>query len=121
MSCNDKLQHYTYVCTSHLYIVRSDYSLASVGKVVFTAGGPDEQTIQLSVDEDDFLELNETYLLELNLTVASIAAGARIGAINQARVTIINDDSKICNICTLIMLYVFYKHFQEYRFFFSIN
>ena len=76
-------------------IVRFDYSQASTGRITFTPDGPNERTIQLSVDTDQLLELNETYLLRLNLPTASVNAGAQIGTINQARVTIINDDSKI--------------------------
>ena len=80
-------------CTSITVI--TDYSPASAGTVTFTSRGPNEQTIQLSVNKDEFLELNETYLLTLQLSSESIDAGAQIGAINQTRVTIINDDSKI--------------------------
>ena len=75
--------------------VRFDYSLTSVGSITFTPDGPNERTVQLSVDADQLLELNETYLLRLDLPAASITAGVQIGTIYQARVTIINDDSKI--------------------------
>ena len=97
-----------YIINVHLYIVRSDYSQVVAGKVTFTPGGPNEQTVPLSVDEDQFLELNETYLLRLHLPDTSINAGAKIGTIDKAQVTIINDDSKIsegihlqlmCNVC----------------------
>lgn len=66
-----------------------------MGEIVFTPGGPNEETVQLSVDADQLLEFNETYLLRLQLPDASIAVGAQIGKRNEARVTIINDDSKI--------------------------
>ena len=84
-------------------IVRSDYSQASVGNVIFAPGGPNEQTVQLSVVEDELLELNETYLLRLDLPEASIVAGAQIGKNNQARVIIINDDSKIVILACIIV------------------
>ena len=87
-------------------IVRFDYSQASVGNVIFTPEGPNEQTVQLSVVEDELLELNETYLLRLDLPEASITAGAQIGRNNQARVTIINDDSKIFNLACIIVFYI---------------
>ena len=96
--------------------VRFDYSLASAGIVTFTPGGPNEHTIQLSVDKDELLELNETYLLALHLSDESIDAGAQVGAINQTRVTIINDDSKIQHrhiamaVCTTNI-------FQKFKFF----
>lgn len=82
------------ICKHFYNIGTTDYSFGSSGKVTFTPGGPMEQTVQLSVDKDQLLELNETYLLRLHLTNASITAGARIGTNNQTRVTIINDDSK---------------------------
>ena len=93
--------YFSFICT----IVRFDYSQASIGNVIFTPEGPNEQTVQLSVDEDQFLEFNETYLLRLDLPEASITAGAQIGSNNQARVTIINDDSKIVGHTCNIILY----------------
>lgn len=63
--------------------------------MTFTPGGPNEETTQLRVLRDSILELNETYTLALQLTPASVAAGAQLGLKNQAKVTIINDDGKI--------------------------
>ena len=64
--------------------------------MTFVPGGPDEITISLSVNEDRDFENNETLLLTfLPLAPAAISSGARIGARNESRVTIINDDSKI--------------------------
>ena len=64
---------------------------------------------------DKFLELNETYLLTLQLSDESIDAGARIGAINQTRVTIINDDSKILCRC-VVMIVCTINIFQKFKF-----
>lgn len=105
---------YAFVCILSIS-VRSDYSVASSGVVTFTPRGPNEQTIQLSVNDDEFLELNETYLLTLQLSDESIDAGARIGAINQTRVTIINDDSKILCRC-VVMIVCTINIFQKFKF-----
>ena len=63
--------------------------------MTFVPGGPDEITLQLQVNNDSTFENNETILLTFLLTFAAIDSGARIGARNESRVTIINDDSKI--------------------------
>ena len=64
--------------------------------MTFVPGGPDRITIPLRVREDTNFENDETLLLTfLALTPAAIDSGARIGARNESRVTIINDDSKI--------------------------
>ena len=63
--------------------------------MTFVLGGPDEITLQLQVNNDSTFENNETILLTFLLTPESIDSGARIGARNESRVTIINDDSKI--------------------------
>ena len=63
--------------------------------MTFVPGGPDEITLQLQINKDSRFENNETILLTFLLTPAAIDSGARIGARNESRVTIINDDSKI--------------------------
>ena len=74
-------------------VVPSDYTLG--GQVIFTPGGPDELTAQLQVQDDTTLEADETLLLTLSLNRAAMESGGRIGARNESRLTIINDDSKI--------------------------
>ena len=76
-------------------VVPSDYIQDE--QVIFTPGGPDEIMAQLQVEDDTTLEANEILLLTLSPTPAANASGARIGARNEARVTIINDDSKPFN------------------------
>lgn len=61
---------------------------------MFVPGGPDERTVTLQVRDDGTLESNETFRLRFELGPAAIASGGRIGARNQSRVTIINDDSE---------------------------
>ena len=63
--------------------------------MTFFPRGPDEITLQLQVQGDNILENNETILLMILPFPAAIDRGARIGARNESRVTIINDDSKI--------------------------
>ena len=75
------------------HIVISDYEEA--GQITLVPGGPDEITTQLQVNADRIFENDETLLLSFSLTPAAIDSGARIGARNESRVTIINDDSKI--------------------------
>ena len=63
--------------------------------MTFIPGGPDEITLQLRVNNDSTFENNETILLTFLLTPTAIDSGAHIGARNESRVTIINDDSKL--------------------------
>ena len=51
-------------------------------------------TTQLQVQDDRTLERNETLLLTLSLNRVTIERGGRIGARNESRLTVINDDSK---------------------------
>lgn len=62
--------------------------------MIFTPGGPDEMTIQLQVNDDTTLEADEILLLSLSLAPAAMESGGRLGPRNEARVTIVNDDSK---------------------------
>ena len=81
-----------YIYVIIFLVVPSDYIQG--GQVIFTPGGPDEITTQLQVQDDTTLEANEILLLTLSPTPTATRRGARIGARNEARVTIINDDSK---------------------------
>ena len=72
----------------------SDYDTRRA-TAVFSPGDPDEKTVRLSVRNDNTLEANETYFLQLDLSDAARSAGARLGPRNRAEVTIINDDGKI--------------------------
>ena len=63
--------------------------------VVFSPGDPDEKTVRLAVRNDNTLEANEAYFLQLDLSDAAQSAGARLGSRNRAEVIIINDDGKI--------------------------
>lgn len=74
-------------------IAPSDYDPQGV-QVIFTPGGPDEMTIQLQVNDDTTLEADEILLLSLSLAPAAMESGGRLGPRNEARVTIVNDDSK---------------------------
>jgi len=74
-------------------VAGNDYALQSE-LAVFTPGGPDEVVVMLSVRKDAILEANETYTLLLALTSLSQVADVQIGRRHQAKVTIINDDSK---------------------------
>ena len=76
-----------------LTIVVSDFEQA--GQITLVPGGPDEITTQLQVEADRTFENDETFLLSFSLAPAAVDSGARIGARNESRVTIINDDSKI--------------------------
>ena len=49
----------------------------------------------MQVQDDTTLETDETLLLTLSLNHAAMESGGRIGARNESRLTIINDDSKI--------------------------
>ena len=75
-----------------LRVVPCDYNQG--GQVTFTSGGPNETTTQLHVQDDSTLEANETLLLTISLTPTARERGGRIGARDQSRVTIIDDDSK---------------------------
>jgi len=76
----------------YYYILgRRDYSTGERRFVTFTPNGPDEMTVQFSVVNDNDLEFNETFMLELQLlTGLQIAQLGR----KEAEVTIINDDCK---------------------------
>jgi len=60
--------------------------------VTFNPGDPDEMTVQFSVNDDDQLERDETFSIDLQL--ASASSGGELGARSTAVGTIINDDSK---------------------------
>ena len=49
----------------------------------------------MQVQDDTTLETDETLLLTLSLNRAAMESGGQIGARNESRLTIINDDSKI--------------------------
>lgn len=70
------------------------YDYTQGGQVTFTPGSPDEITAEMQVQDDSTLEANETLLLTLSLTPTARERGGRIGARDQSRVTIIDDDSK---------------------------
>jgi len=79
-----------------LNIVGDDVPRVGGGaRITFMPGGPNEITTELTVQADDFFELNETFLLNLVLSEPAMLAGGRIGARSQSEVTIINDDCKI--------------------------
>ena len=88
-------------------VIPSDYIQG--GQVIFTPGGPDEITTQLQVQDDTTLEANEILLLTLLPTHAANASGARIGVRSEARVTIINDDSKPLTTILLVNHFLCYS------------
>ena len=87
-----------------MHIVTSDYIHG--GQVTFTSGGPNEVTAQLKVWRDQILEFNKTYMLRLQLSSVSAAAGVQLGPNNVTQVTVIDDDceTKCFNMMTELML-----------------
>ena len=75
-----------------MHIVTSDYIHG--GQVIFTSGGPNKVTTQLKVWKDQILEFNKTYMLRLQLSSVSAAAGVQLGPNNVTQVTVIDDDCK---------------------------
>jgi len=61
--------------------------------VTFRPGDPDEMTVELTVRDDNILERDEIFFI--NLQLASTDTGGQLGARNSAVGTVINDDSKL--------------------------
>ena len=62
-----------------------------IGLVTFNPGDPDEMTVEFSVGDDDELERNETF--SINLELLSTSSGGQLGARSTAVGTVVSDDS----------------------------
>ena len=80
---------------------------------MITPDSPDEIVTELEVQDDNFLENNETFTLELSLNQAAMDSGARFGTRNTAQVTIINDDGKINHITRLWIEFKCFFHYSS--------
>ena len=73
----------------------NDYSAGPYSVTI--SAGLIETSYDIHITNDDLLEENETFYLFINPSI--LPRDVIVGDINQAEITIINDDGKVISIC----------------------
>ena len=69
--------------------------IEQTARVTFSPGDSDEKAVELTVHNDDRLEGNETFLIDLRLPRSSAWAGGQLGTRSSAVGIIVDDDSEL--------------------------